>query len=363
MTTTDMSKELEVYKTQGANLLMPSTQIQGLSEFHAPVIETVTLSANTADGDVYPHNNVDEDEDQSKAKFRLTKQALMKLSVCAGIIWSTSETRRTDPGTDRNYVCYQAVGGLKKADGNPIFFKAQYDMDFEIIEEELRELYEKKTRSKWMKDKTAQQKAEYIDFCVKRDMLQKRKHRLKLAEAGAMNRVVREILGLKNAYTAAELSKPFVMCRVVFRPDYNDKDVKEKMLQAHIQAMTGIYGPAIANNVNKETAPIDITPVQDNDEDETKPPANETNPPKTETKDPEPQLSAEEKQVFDFENADTMNQCVTLKNLAAKVKYDLVDFQKRAGLDGLDKFSKEKRVGLFKHLLSMQKPNPDDVPY
>jgi hypothetical protein len=58
-----------------------------------------------------------------------------------------------------------------------------------------------------------------------------------------------------------------------------------------------------------------------------------------------------------------MNQCVTLTNLAVKVQYNLNDFQKRAGVDGLDKFSNEKRVGLFRHLLSIQKPDPDDVPY
>ena len=97
MTKIDLTSQLEVYKKQGANLLMPSTQIEGLSEFHAPVIETVTLSANPNDGDVYPHSD---EEDTSKQKFRLTKQALMKLSVCAGIIWSTEHTRRVDDGAN-----------------------------------------------------------------------------------------------------------------------------------------------------------------------------------------------------------------------------------------------------------------------
>ena len=41
-----VSTELEKYKTAGANLLMPSTHIAGLSEYHQPIIETVKLSSN-----------------------------------------------------------------------------------------------------------------------------------------------------------------------------------------------------------------------------------------------------------------------------------------------------------------------------
>jgi hypothetical protein len=36
--------EIEAAKQQGANLLVPSTNIMGLSEWHAPVIEKVILS-------------------------------------------------------------------------------------------------------------------------------------------------------------------------------------------------------------------------------------------------------------------------------------------------------------------------------
>jgi hypothetical protein len=346
----DLKTELEVYKKEGANLLMPSTQIEGLSEFHAPVIEKVTLSSNPIDGDVYPHSD---EEDPGKQKFRLTKQALMKLSVCAGIIWSVSETRRVDDGSNRNYVCYQAVGGLKKADGTPIFFKAQYDMDFEVVEAELRALYEKKTTGAWAKSKSPKEKAEYVEYCVTRDMLQKRKHKLKLAEAGAMNRVVREILGLKNTYTIAELAKPFVMARIVFRPDYSDKDVKAKMIDAHIKAMTGIYGGAAIADVNKETAAIDITPVHENDD-----------PPPPDTSSSEEKLK---NQLVDFENSDELGQCKSLTLTAIQKGYDLAGYMKKANRTQLSEFSKEKREDFFKHLLSLPdkgdtKPK-DDVPY
>jgi hypothetical protein len=340
MTKVDLSQQLEVYKKNGANLLMPSMMIEGLSEFHAPVVETVTLSTKIDDGDIYPHSD---EEDQNKAKFRLTKQALMKLSSCAGIIWSVSESRRVDDGSNRDYVCYQAVGGLKKADGTPIFFKAQYDIDFQIIEAELRASYEQKAK-KYKKEASTKEKAEYVEFCVNRDMLQKRKHKLKLAEAGAMNRVIREILGLKNAYTAAELQKPFAMVRIVFRPDYTDKDVKAKMIDAHIQAMTGVFG-AKAISTEAATEPIDVTPITTKEDEETEKP------------------SPEESAMIDFQNSDVPDQCRIITDRAKVVGYDLDGYMKKARAKDLKAFSPEQKAGLYKHLLSLPESAPINAPY
>ena len=341
--------ELEVMKTEGANLLMPSTHIAGLSEFHSPVVEKVLLSSNKDDGDVYPHSG---EEDGDKAKFRLTKQALMKLSVCAGIIWSPTETKRTDNRADRNYVSFAAVGGIKKADGQPVFFKAEYDLDFEVIEEQLRESYEQKAK-KYKKDATAKEKSEYVDFCVKRDLLQKRQHKLKLAESGAMNRVVREILGLKNAYTKAELAKPFVMVRIVFRPDYNDKEVKKQLIAAHIQSMTGIYGKQVMDAAVQESDPIDITPIHETEPEEEQAPGN------NEVPDPH------DSQAIDFEASSPEEQAKTIIQLGARKGYDLAGYLKRGGLKNIEELKAEQKSGLFKHLLTLaDTPKKDlDIPF
>lgn len=347
-------QELEVYKKQNANLLMPSTHIAGLSEWHAPVVETVTLSPNPEDGDVYPHDNKEED-DKSK-KFRLTKQALMKLSVCAGVIWSVEQSRRIDDGSNRDYVAYRAVGGLRKADGQPIFFSAEYDMDFEVIEEELRESYEAK--AKWKKEKTAAQKAEYVSFCVKRDLLQKRKHKVKLCEAGAMNRVIRELLGLKNAYTAAELQKPFVMARIVFKPDYSDKEVRAKLIDASIKSMMGIYGPQVLEQGIREAEPIDITPIhgdngKDEEEDEW------PDPPKDQAKPTHPTPEVFGGLAFE-EQSRLLNELTTVK------KYDLPGYMKKAKFKDMKEMSTMKLISLYAHLVSLPDPPPpidDDIPF
>ena len=118
-----------------------------------------------------------------------------------------------------------------------------------MLEEELLDQY-KNTVSKWSNSSTDWQrnatddyKQNYIEKCVRRDLLFKRKHKVKLAETGAMNRVIRAILGLKGDYNEKELARPFVMVRIILRPDFSDKDVRAKLVDASIKAMVGIYGP------------------------------------------------------------------------------------------------------------------------
>jgi hypothetical protein len=350
----DISTELEKFKQAGANLLMPSTHIAGLSEYMQPILETVLISSDPSSGDVYAH---DTEKEGPNKKWRPTKQALMRLSVCAGVIWSPSETRRVDNGADRNYIAYKAVGGIKKADGQPVFFSAEYDMDFEVIAEEIRANYEQK--AKYLKkdngnrEATDKEKKEYIEYCVSRDMLQKRKNKLKLCEAGAMNRVLRMLLGLKQTYTTKELAQPFVMARIVFKPDFTDKAVRDKFLDASIKSMTGIYGQGAVDQEIRKNEPIDVTPIQ---EEEEQPPDTTIRP------------TAEESILIDFQNADEMGQCKALTNMTIRKDYDLADFMKRAKVNTLTQLSKDRRLEFFKTLLARpdkgtKQQTCDDVPF
>jgi hypothetical protein len=360
----DISTQLETYKKQGCNLLMPSTHIAGLSEFHQPIIETVTLSTDPNMGDVYPHDDANASDEKGNVnpskKWRPTKQALMKLSVCAGVIWSPTESKRADDGHSREYISYKAVGGIKKADGQPVFFSAEYDLDFEVMAEELRTQYEGK--AKWLKKgkgrderkATDEEKKEYVDYCVNRDLLQKRKNKLKLCEAGAMNRVLRMLLGLKQTYTTKELEQPFVMARIVFRPDFNDAAVKKQFVDASIKAMTGIYGPAALDQEVRNSKPIDITPLPEDEE----PPEPETKPPAGEL-----EVSTGESQQVDFEKLSKEKQNEVITNLAVKVGYVLSGYMTRCNVKTLDEVTGPAKLGLYNHLLSLRQPNMADVPY
>ena len=352
----DLTYEIEKYKGQGANVLMPSTMIGGLSEFHQPVIEAVQLSPNPADGDVY--------EDKQNNKFRLTKQALVKLSNCAGVSWHPYETKRVDNRMDRDYVAYQAVGGIRKADGSSIAFKAEYDMDFEVIEEELRAQYT--ARAQKGNDDA---KRKYIEEGVRKELLFKRKHKVKLCEAGAMNRVIRSLLGLKGGYSAAELQKPFVTVRIVIRPDYTDKDVRRQMMSAAVKSMTGIYGDSgngssdCAKYDDFEGETIDIP----HDEDGYVP----TEVPAPEAQAPEPQQQpgsgnqkSIQEQEIDFSNCEKDEQLKILETLIKRKAYDTGKFPKP-----MTEFSEANRTSLFRKLLTLPDasqqplPNDDDIPF
>lgn len=345
----DLSFEIEKYQHQGANILMPSTMIGGLSEFHTPVIEIVQLSANPSDGDVY--------KDTQSGKFRLTKQALVKLANCAGISWHPYETKRVDNRSDRNYVAYQAVGGIRKADGSSIAFKAEYDMDFEVIQEELTNQYTAKAQTG-----SDEHKKKYIEDSVKREILFKRKHKVKLCESGAMNRVIRSLLGLKNGYTAAELSKPFVTVRIVIRPDYTDKDVRRQMMSAAVKSMTGIYGDEMVSMEKPQYGNgHDVIDIPSDDDGYQYPPCDipdvmvDSAPAP-----PQPPVVMMNSQEIDFSNCEAEEQISVLEGLIIKKNYDSNAFPKP-----MAEFNEKNRISLFRKLISM--PNavtakPIDTP-
>ena len=356
---------LEKAKRENVNLLMPTIHMEGLSEFHAPVLESVTLSADPKDGDVYPH---DEEKDPAKKKYRPTKQALMKLSVCGGVIWSVSGCKRVDDMSNRDYICYQAVGGIRKADGQPVFFKAVYDMDFEVIEADLREQYEKK--AKWLKkgegqDKrsaTDEEKREYVEYCVKRDLLQKRRHALKLCEAGAMNRVIRELFSLKQAYSSAELAKPFMMARIIFRPDYSAPDVRKAMIDAHVKAMTGIYGDVTERTTEDQVAcAIDVTPRKEEDDDQPGNGSAPQPPPDDQAQEEKPPTT--EAMLADYMASERAEKERAVSAMAKKKGYDLNAWMGRAKLKAVAEIEPGKLLDLFKHLLSLPDKANTDVPF
>ena len=337
----DITKELQKAKDAGANLLLPSTEIGELSDWHTPVIDKVYLSSKPDDGDVYPAGQAGQDDSGTK-KFRLAAQGLRKLSVCAGLIWHPWETRRIDDMKNRDYVAFQAVGGIRKADGQPVWWKGSYDLDFEIVEEELRDQYSAKCAN-W--DKTEEHKQAYVDRNVRRDMLFKRKHRTKLCESGAMNRVIRSILGLKNAYTVEELAKPFVMLRIVLRPDFTDKDVRAKLADTAIKAMVGIYGSETpietpARDFSGMGDVIDVEPEKEEEPGETE------NVPGDEPSDREV-----------FQSYSVQERINMLKGLASEKGY---------ALGGewlpLEKKSERNLVRLYDHLQALV-DDDDDIPF
>jgi len=337
---------IEDARAKGWNVLTANIAMSGLSDWHVPIVETVMLDPDPKNGrDVYPQGD----------RLAVTREGLSKLAVAAGVIWSASETRRTDDRRCRDYVSFQAVGGIQKPDGTYTFMKAEYDLDMEVLEEELMDQYTKKATK--MKDKTAEEKAEYIVYCVKRDLIQKRKHKLKLAESGAKDRVIRELLGIKATYTLEQVRKPFVILRITVRPDYSDREVKRAMLAAAIGSMTGIYGGATAQQISYDD-PIDVTPEPENTElptaENTAQPPTDLPPPEQEQAPPfDVQKPGEASGLFDFQCADADNQAKTLESMAKRKGYDLQGYLERSSVIRAQDLKQEIRTKLFVHLERM----------
>jgi hypothetical protein len=267
-----LEQKVAKYREQNYNVLLPSQSIQQFGHFHEPSVEVVQLDASQGSGDVYVQTwKKDERGEYTIPKdFSLAKPALLKLATCAGIVWDMINTKRVDDGHDRNYVCYQAVGSLQRSDGRWIPLKNMYEVDIEVIREELVDQYTKKCKG-W--NQTEEYKADWIKESVRRDVLKKRKHKLRLAESGAMMAVIRSLLAIKSHYTKEELEKPFVVPRVVFNPDTEDPEIRKAILTEGKAAMRSAYGPDWEEQFPTST-PIDVpalpatNPMSEVDEDE-----------------------------------------------------------------------------------------------
>ncbi len=316
-----IQQEVDQERHNGAIIFLPSAIVP--ESFYRPVIEKVWLT--------------EDDTYESQKKFRIRYEGLLKLANAAGIEWSPVDSGRTDNGSDKLYVSFRAVGLIRKADGKLYPTAASYDLDLELIKEELEDQYQQKA-DKFKK--TGQDRDDYIQFAVKRDWIQKRKHKATLAESGAKARVIRSVLGLQSQYSNQKdiTGRPFVMVRFVL--DHQNPDIKQAMLSAARENMSAIYGggslpqalPRFESAVCDDV--IDI-PHTHPDEPST---LNETPP---------------DSRVIDFENSDTETQVKTLEALAAQKKYDLAGFISRGGKSHAAQLSHGKRSELFNYLNSL----------
>ena len=322
----EVQREIETEQRNGAIIFLPSAIVP--ESYYRPVIERVRLNED----DIY----------NQQGKFRVRYEGLLKLSNAAGIEWSPVDSGRTDNGSDKLYVSYRAVGLIRKADGKLYPTANSYDLDLELIKEELEEQYRQKANGL---KKSQQEKEDYIRFCVTRDWLHKRKHKATLAESGAKARVIRSILGLQSQYSDKGdiLNRPFVMVRFVL--DHQNPDIKQAMLSAARDNMSAVFGggalpqplPQFESAAGQGNI-IDLphSPEPDNEKDQSTDPDIPFDP-------------GADGQVVDFENCDMDTRCRTIEDLCRKKKYDLAGYLSRAKC-GLRDLSPAKLLEFFNYL-------------
>lgn len=347
----NLQQELEEYRKRGLyNVLVPTLTIQEISPMHKPVLEVVKINPDTKAGEVYEMVS-------GSGDFSMRAVALQKIGYAAGLIWNAKGCGRTDDGTNPNIITYRAEAAVRKEDGTYMPLNAEYMIDLDVIEEETRESYEKKSNT-LMADKkkrnekfTEEDRKNYVEKCIKRDMLQKRKFRLQLAQTGAMDRVIRKILGLKGTYKKEELEKPFVVPKIAFNPDVNDPKVRELLLKQGMDATSALFGP------ESEKGMIDFQPAHDQTIDVEATPS-ETEPTEKELP-PELAKPAKKEPVIDtaaFSKLDWKNQVKYLDGLMTRKGYKPSKLKKP-----LDTFNDAERGMFFDHL--KDKADVEDLPF
>jgi len=343
-----VTKLLDEYRKGPYNVLVPSTVIQEISPFHKPVLEIVRINPDPkGGGEVY-------EVVMGSGNFSLRAVALNKIAFAAGIIWNAKNSGRTDDGGDPSIVSYRAEAAVRKEDGTYMVRNAEYMLDLSVVEQEIRDSYEQKSQALMREKKaknekwTEEDRKNYVEKSVKRDLLQKRKFRLQLAQTGAMDRVIRLILGLKGTYRRDELEKPFVVPKIAFSPDVSDPKVRDLLLRQGMDATNVLFGPASEKSMidyQPDHKVIDVTPPDEGGDEES-----------GGVEEKVPEKAPEPAPERPFEEMDAKAQADCLRKLAEKKGYDRSKLKKP-----IDSFTDVERAKFHDHLMGM--PDAEGLPF
>lgn len=349
-------QRLKEFEEKGCHMLIPSAiSIEDIAPGFALIVEPVRIKAHPRDKDVYAHESSQYDykADDWKSpatgreKVRIHKQGLDRLAQAAKVDWLPAQIIR-DPNHSGRMMA-SVEGMIRTSTGELYRVQDIYGMDLEIERAKIIASYS-------FNGKFDDKKQYLVDDRLR----EKDNNQAKSCISGAKNRVIKQLLCLRNTYSVADLEKEFVAVRIVPRLDMNDEYTRRRVVDVQIAAMAGIYGLIPGPTGNAPQKQIEMVgnvdeaacQIDDNIVDAE---------PTTYRTEPDPELSPLESQKLDFQNSEVANQCQTLSKLATQKGYDLNGWQTKAKqtLAGL---TASKRVELFTYLMGLPEPG-QDVPF
>lgn len=187
---------------------------------------------------------------KDSSKRGLDKTALAKISAAAGIDWDSVLCGRLDNGRDPHYVHYRAVGHVRNFDGTPRTEVGQVEQDLRDGSDE-------------------------ASGCTDKELPIRRKFILRHAESKAMNRVIRR-LGVRTSYERSELTRPFIIVKIMFTGQTDDPKLREmfaskiadKFLGGHQQLYPGARHatPGLPSHTMQHEPPPVGESAQDDDD-------------------------------------------------------------------------------------------------
>jgi hypothetical protein len=242
---------LEKYPPEKYNRLLPTITLADVTgQLIKPVIEIVTISSSLAEEGP---KEVYQDSRMKKELRAISRRGLQKINAAGGLDFppAISKVEKFVPG---KYIIYQAGGVIRAADGTPRVQTAIRIIDLEL--EELK-LEAEGARGIWKTVKGQRQKVvpteEELEQYVKRAILNVRENMPQNAETKAQNRVTRKVFALKDAYTIAELEKPFVVFRYDSAYDLTDPDQLRALLAQANESSGRVYGVGITASTPAST--------------------------------------------------------------------------------------------------------------
>ena len=231
----------KLYPLKDFNLVLPSATIQKLSPFFKTTFEVIQIKEE----ETY-------EVPGGKGKRAIHKVGLDRFSNARGINWPADKNRLiADEGFPEKIVRFQATGEARRDDGTWLERSATYVLDLNEIKKEICTRHTERAESALKGSEkdlpvglTKATKDAWIERQTERDMTQKRKYRVQLAESGATNRVINKFLTLKGTYTKDELKKQFVIPRNIFIPDIQDASTRNQIVTEASRASSQLYGGA-----------------------------------------------------------------------------------------------------------------------
>jgi hypothetical protein len=164
----------------------------------------------------------------------LLGHVVKQIAAAAGVSWIMEQTGRLDDGSDPHFCHFRAVGMVTSFDGSKRVVSGEVDMD----------LRDGSPQVDALKARAAAKKRDASD-----QIREMRLFILRHAETKSKLRAICDI-GLRRSYTERELSKPFVVARLMWTGQSDDPELRrmyaEKMADAQMAGVMGLYGNAAA---------------------------------------------------------------------------------------------------------------------
>ncbi|MGL4606182.1 MAG: hypothetical protein ACRCU3_01845 [Eubacteriaceae bacterium] len=227
-------KELEKIKSkyQGCNFIHPRFSEMGLPD-DCELIYTM-IKATKEDFYKVPYSVDDE-----VIKYGLRKKFLLSIALNSGVMIGIDSISGNFLDKERYVYQAKAGGTLNSPDGNTLFFADSKTIDLNLMIDKKRKLINKyiengfpesprtfeiesQYRGEWKKSYfflEESEKERYTSNTISTFILKKRDKLASVAQTLAMMKMIKGILVLEETYTEQQINEPFVIVRMIKKPN------------------------------------------------------------------------------------------------------------------------------------------------